>query len=152
MWWFAPVPTYAETAALIEDLENKRKTRGSVFFNKHLKIKVTSTGTKHVTTRKLFDGVPDNLAGWILEAEKNAIELDLTKVKEAFSKVVIGGWKIEDMKLLVKTGEEWVEPAATEVKTEEFFKTYILAESINPDAMRLDFGGKAGEIYEIEAF
>ena len=148
----AGLPTYAETAALIADLENKRKTRGSVFFNKHLRIKVTGSGTKHITTRKLFDGVPDNLAGWILEAENNYIELDLTNVQETFSKVVIGGWKLETMKLLVKLGDEWIEPTTTEITTQEFSKTYILAEAVTPDAMRLEFGGKSGEIYEIEAF
>ena len=148
----AGLPTYAETAAIIADLENKRKTRGSLLFNKHLKIKVTASGTKHLTTRKLFDGMPDNLAGWILEAENNFIELDLSKVKETFSKVVVGGWKIEGMKLLVKVGEEWTEPAAADVKIEEFSKTIILANAVTPSAMRLEFGGKAGEIYEIEVF
>ncbi len=85
-----------------------------------------------MTTRKLFDGVPDNLAGWILEAEDNFIELDLSKVTPTFSKVVIGGWKLEEMKLLVKIGDEWVVPATTEIKTEEFSKTYILPAAVTP--------------------
>ena len=148
----ANLPTYAQTAALIENLEYKRTHRGSVLFNCHKQIPATSSGLKHLSKHKLFDGMPDNLACWILESEDNYLELDLAEVKPSFCRVVIGGWHIEDMKLLVKIGDAWVEPATSEVKTEEFSKTYILSDTVAPNALRLEFGGKAGELYEIEAF
>ncbi len=148
----ADLPTYAEVDAQINDLEYKRTHRGSLLHDCATEIKITSSGTSGFTKRKLFDGVPDNLACWIRESENNFVQLDLTKVMPTFSKIVIGGWKLETMKLLVKIGEEWVEPAATEVTNEEFSKTYILADAITPEAMRLEFGGKSGELYEIEVF
>lgn len=148
----AELPTYAETAALIADLEYKRCNRGSLLFDSYTEIKVTSSGLRGLCRNKLFDGVPDNLACWVLESENNFVQLDLTKVNPTFSKVVIGGYQLEHMVLLVKLGDEWVEPAAAEVKNEEFSKTYILTESITPEAMRLEFGGKAAELYEIEVF
>ncbi len=148
----ADLPTYAQVKALIDDLEYKRTHRGSLLHDRYLDIKVTSSGLRGFCKNKLFDGMPDNLACWINRSEDNFVQLDLTQVKPTFSKVVIGGWQIEDMKLLVKIGEEWVEPAATEITNEEFSKTYILADAITPEAMRLEFGGKSGELYEIEVF
>jgi hypothetical protein len=146
------LPTYAEVDALINDLEYKRTHRGSLLHDCAMQIKITSSGTSGFTKRKLFDGMPDNLACWIRESENNFVQLDLTQVMPTFSKIVIGGWKLETMKLLVKIGEDWVEPAATEVTNEEFSKTYILADTITPEAIRMEFGGKAGELYEFEVF
>ena len=146
------LPTYAEVDALINDLEYKRTHRGSLLHECGSEIKITSSGTSGFTRRKLFDGVPDNLACWIRESENNFVQLDFVKVSPTFSKIDIGGWKLENMKLLVKIGEDWVEPATTEIKNEEFSKTYILKDAITPEAMRLEFGGKAAELYEIEVF
>jgi hypothetical protein len=148
----AGLPTYGETVKLIDELEYKRCNRGSLLFNCYSKIKVTQFGTKGLCRNKLFDGVADNLACWINKCEDNFIQLDLTQVNPTFSKVVIGGWKLDAMKLLVKIGEEWIEPAATEVTKEEFSTTFQLAEAVTPEAMRLEFGGEPGELYEIEVF
>lgn len=146
----AGLPTYQEVAALIDELEYKRTHGGSLLFDRREDITITSSGTTG-WSRKLFDGVPDNL-GWTQtgDAEK-FVELDLTKVKPTFTKVVVNGWHIEDMRLLLKKGEEVFEPVA-EVQTEEFCKTYILQEAICPDALRLEMFQKKVELYEISVF
>jgi hypothetical protein len=149
------LPTYEETAKLIDELEYKRTHRGSLLHDCDPKIKVTASGTSGFCKNKLFDGMPDNLVCWIRESENNFVQLDLTKVMPTFSKVVIGGWKLETMKLLVKIGEDWVEPATTEITNEEFSKTFLLKESVTADALRMEFHKPDGvlvELYEIEIF
>jgi hypothetical protein len=85
----ADLPTYDEVVALIADLEYKRTHRGSLLHDCAMQIKITSSGTSGFTKRKLFDGVPDNLACWIRESENNFVQLDLTQVNPTFSNRLI---------------------------------------------------------------
>ncbi len=146
----AGLPTYQEVAALIDELEYKRTHGGSLLFDRREDIEITSSGTIG-WSRKLFDGTTDNL-GWTQGGEgEKFVELGLAKVKPTFTKVVVNGYHIEDMKLILKNGEESFEPVA-EVQTEEFAKTYILKEAVTPDALRLEFFQKKVELYEISVF
>ena len=148
----ADLPTYAETAALIDKLEYERTHRGSLLFNRFMDIALTSSGTRGMVKAKLFDGVQDNMAGFVNKKDENFLELNLTKVKPSFNKVVIHGYGLDEMEIKVKTGETLSVPAVTDTKVEEFSKTFLLAETVSPDALRLEFGGKTVELYEIEAF
>ena len=147
----AGMPTYQETAALIDQQEYARTHRGSLLFARHKEIPITTNGFKRMSKHKLFDGRTDNFAGVVDAAEDCFVELDLTKVNPTFSKIVIGGYKLETMKLMVKIGEDCIEPIAR-IQTEEFSKTYILEGPITPSAMRLEFAEKNSELYEIEVF
>lgn len=148
----AGLPTYAETVALIDKLEYARTHRGSLLFNRHPEITITSSGFKSMCKHKLFDGVTDNLAGWVLKCENNYMEVDVSKVKPAFTKLVIGGFGIENMVLKFKTADELTDAIPAEVKTEEYAKTYVFAEPVCPDVLRMEFQGESVELYEIEAF
>lgn len=144
------LPTYQEVAALIDELEYKRTHGGSLLFDRRGEIAITSSGSTG-WSGKLFDGVADNL-GWTQTGDTGKfIELDLTKVKPTFTKVVVNGWHIEDAKLILKKGGEEAEPAA-QVQTEEFAKTFLLKEAVSPDALRLEFTQKRVELYEIAVF
>ena len=135
---------------MIEQLEYKRTHTGSLLFDCREKIEITSS-TGIGWARKLFDGTPDNLA-WTQGGEgEKFIELNLTKVKPTFTKVVVNGYNIEDMKLIFKNGEEQTEPEA-EVQSEAFCKTYILKQAVSPEALRLEFTAKRVELYEISLF
>lgn len=148
----ADLPTYAETAALIDRLEYERTHTGSLLFNRFLDITVTTSGARGMVKAKLFDGVRDNLAGWVNKKDENFMEVNLTKVKPSFSKVVIHGYGLEEMELKVKNGEELSAPAVKNTKCEEFSKTFNLTETISPDVLRLEFMGKQVELYELEVF
>jgi len=100
---------------------------------------------------KLFDGIRDNYALEYNGAGKY-LEMDISKFKPTFSKLVVGGFQLEDMELKVCVDGDWSVPATKEIKIEEFSKTYIFAEPICPDALRLEFGPHKIELYEIEAF
>ncbi len=148
----ADLPTYAEVAAMVEELDYKRTHGGSLLYERTGDIKITSSGMFKSTKFKFFDGVKDNFAGWVMDKPDNFIECDLTKVKPACKKIVLSGFKIEDAQLKVRVGDELVAPAIAETKIEEYAKTFILSETVAPDAIRFEFGGKKVEIYEIEAF
>lgn len=148
----ADLPTYAEVAALIDDLEYKRTHRGSLLHDRYTDIKVTTSGAGGLCRNKLFDGMPDNLAASMHRSPDNFMELDLTKVAPAFTKVVLGGYQIEQTQLKIKVNGEWVDADVIDTKTEEFAKTFILKTPVTPEAMRFEFQGIPAEIYEIEAF
>ena len=147
------IPTQAETAAMMEKLEAERVSGGSKLFERQSEIKVTSSSAVS-WVRKIFDGVRDSWA-WedYGDKEEKFYELDLSRAKPSFSKVVISGWHIEDAKLKIRCGsDELIDAPVAEEKTEEFSKTFLLKEEICPDALRLEFSQRRVELYEIEAF
>ena len=148
----ADLPTYAETAALIDKLEYERTHTGNLLFRRFADIKLTSSGSKHICRNKLFDGMLDNMAGHVLANPDNFFELDLTKVNVTFNKVVIKGYQIEDTQIKVRIGDELVAPVVTDTVTEEYSKTFLLAEPITPEALRFEFQGKQVELYELQVF
>ena len=148
----ADLPTYDEVVALIADLEYKRTHGGSLLFDRFDKVTITSSGARCMHKNKLMDGVRDNHCCWIRENPDNFMEVNLTKAKTTFSKVVLHGWKLENTVLKLRIGEELVEAKVAETQTEEFSKTFILAEPVTPDAIRFEFGGIMVEIYELEVF
>jgi hypothetical protein len=101
---------------------------------------------------KFFDGKKDNMAGHVFGNPDNFLEADVSKIKPACKKIVLCGFDIEDTRLKLRIGGELTEPKLAETKTEEYAKTFVLAETVTPDAIRFEFGGKKVEIYEIEAY
>ena len=142
--------TYQQVAAQIDGLEAERCSSKSKLFEKNHSIKITSSGSNG-WARKLFDGVSDNLAWTQVGDMDKYIELDLTKVKPTFTKVIVNGWHLEDAKLILKNGEEAVAVVADE-QTEEFCKTFVLKQPVTADALRLEFTQKRVELYEISLY
>jgi len=146
----ANIPSYEETAALIDKLEYERTHTGSLLFAHSDEVDVLASSP--AGKRKIFDGIRDNL-GWMQSSGAGKFyEINLKKTKFSFTKVIVYGFQIDDMVIKVRNGEELSVPAITEVKTEKFSTTFILAESICPDALRLEFGERRVELYEIEVF
>ena len=145
----AGLPTYQETVALVDKLEYERTHTGSLFFDREADMVIN--GRPGRGCYKLFDGVRDNY-GFECSGEGKYFEMDITKLGVTFSKLVVHGFQIDDVELKVRNNGELAVPAVKEVKDEEFSKTYIFAEPISPDALRLEFGEHRVELYEIEAF
>ena len=103
---------------------------------------------------KLFDGVRNNLGMRVDRQGDRFCELDLTKAKVSFSKVVISGWNMKaNVALKIRNGEELTSPEFTEIKATETDITYILKEAISPDAIRMEFYGDENmDISEFEVF
>ena len=147
----AGLPTYQETVALIDKMEYERTHRGSLLFERKKDIGITASSSTG-WCRKLFDGVTDNYAWSQIDDSEKFVELDLTKVKPTVQKIVVHGWHLEEMVLKLGNGGELAVPALKEVKTEEFSKTFVLAEAVCIDTLRLETNARRVELYEIEAF
>ena len=146
----AGMPTYQETEELINKLEYERTHGGSLLFNRYRDIEVTASVPS--SKYKLFDGIRDNYAWECIRKEKKFYEMNLSKVKPTFTKLVVCGFQIDDMEIKIRVGEELVTPAIAEVQIEEFSTTFVLKEPICPDVLRLEFGERPVELYEIELF
>ena len=145
----AGLPSYEETNALINKLEAERVAGCSKLVPIRHSIGVTGVAARH----RLLDGVRDNLAGSVGKSD-GFVELDLSKVKVNFNKVVVSGWNMaERVTLQLKNGGEYAAPAIAEMKEEELSTTYILKDTVCPDGLRLELaGGEKMEIYELEVF
>lgn len=92
-------------------------------------------------------------SSWIQVGDKEkVVEVNLTKLKPLFTKVVISGYGLENMELKIRNGEELTVPKIAEVKPEEFLVSNQLKNAISPNALCLEFDAKRVELYEIEVF
>ena len=146
----AGLPTYQETVALIDKLEYERTHSGSLLFNRYQDIDVTASVFSN--KYKLFDGIRDNYAWECIKKEKKFYEMNLSKIMPTFTKVVVSGFQIDDMQIKIRVGEELVAPAVSEVQIEEYSTTFILQEPVCTEILRLEFGERPIELYEIELF
>ena len=149
----AGMPTYQETVALIEKQEADRMANKSLLFERYRDVKVTSS-TSVGTVIKMFDGVDENWAWDQLKGDDKFYEVDISKIKPTFNKVVISGYNLDEMVLKLKLGDEYIIPEA-EIKDEEFARTYILKEAITADSIRMEFNKPDRvlvELYELEIF
>ena len=146
----AGMPTYAETAALIDRLENERKASKSLLFEREREVKVTSSEGQW-SSFKLFDGVRDNLAQ-ILKGKDLFVELDLSKVKPTFTTLGVYGWCLEGAKVKACTNGEWETLKPAKVENEEFSAIFTLKAAVTPDTLRIEFPAERVELYEIELY
>lgn len=146
----AGMPTYAETAQLIDRLEAERMNNKSLLFERERDVKVISPQGQW-SSYKLFDGVRDNLAQ-ILKGKDLFVELDLTKVKPTFSKIDLYGWCLEGTVVKVRMGEELITLESAKVENEEFSAKFLLKEPVTPDALRFEFPKERIELYEVELY
>ena len=149
----AGLPTYQETVALINEQEAARTANKSLLFERHKDVKVTSS-TSVGTVIKMFDGVDENWAWDQIKGDDKFYEVDVSKIKPTFNKVVISGYNLDEMVLKLKVGDEYMIPEA-EVKDEEFAKTYILKDAVTADSIRMEFNKPDRvlvELYELEIF
>ena len=150
----AGMPTYQETVELIEKLEQERVSGGSLLFERGKEIGYASSSGIGYTT-KFFDGVRDNWAWDQAKGDDKFYEIDISKIQPTFNKVVISGYRLDEMEIKVKIGDEYIVPETVEVQSEEFSKTFILKDSVTADALRMEFHKPDGvlvELYEIEVF
>ena len=119
------LPTYEEVEALVNKLEYERTHTGNLIFDRQFDIK--TTGSFAVNMRKLVDGVKDNYGVGVKSTDgPKFMEMNLTKVKPTFTKVVLHGFQIDDATIQIRNGDELTTPVIAEEKVKEFSKTFIL--------------------------
>ena len=147
----ADMPTYQETIALVEQKEYERTHDGNLLFGKHRSLSITNSGMAGYP-RKLFDGVHENWAWEQSKGEDKFYEINVSKVKPVFNKIVVSGNNIDNMQIRVRIDGELMTPAIAETQTGEFSKTFLLAEDICPDAIRMEFHRDRIELCEFGVF
>lgn len=149
----AGYPTYEETEALIDKLEYERTHRGSVLFDRRGDIEITTSYTYNFYHYKVFDGMLDNWALQLSQKGEKFYEMDLTKFRPSFKKVMVHGDNVDNATLKVRNNGELADAPVASTETAQYSKTFYLADTISPDCLRIefDFDGII-EIYEIEAF
>jgi len=149
----ADLPTYAETVALIDKLEYERTHTGSLLMGRGEEITISGSPMRGWKRVKLFDGMRDNLAYNLHAAEEQYMDVNVSKIRPAFTKVVIHGYQVEDAVIKIKLGDAWVTPETARSYTEEFSKTIILKQKVTADVLRLEFYRNLPiELYELEVF
>ena len=146
------LPTYEETAALIDGLEAQRASNKSLLFERERDIVITLTDKydSNWVKYKLFDGVRDNFA-CILRGD-TYLELNVTKIMPTFNKVVICGYCVEGAVVKARIDGELKELKPREVQNEEFSTTLLLDEPVCTDLLHFEFPAERVELYEIELY
>lgn len=150
----ARLPSYEETAALVDRLENERTHTGNLLFGKWQKM--TFGGTAKIMVPgsarmyKLVDGVRNVHGGVLRNKAENVLEVGLSELKPVFSKSAIWG-NMKTAKLVVKTGGAWQEPVEG-VRDGDWCFRFALPSSVEPEAVKLLFNRGTVELYEFELF
>lgn len=147
------LPTYEEVNELIDKLEAQRIANSSKLVPLRHDIAIEASRVA-VRKPKLLNGMYGDLAIDVPKSGERFCELNFTKVDVSFNKVVITGYNMKNnVALKLRVNGELMTPDITETKTEEMSITFLLKETVAPDALRLEFfGEEAMEVYELEAF
>jgi len=150
----AKLPSYEETAALVDRLEHERTHTGNLLFGKWQKMTIGGTAKTMSPTSirlyKLVDGIRNVHGGVLRSNEENVLEVGLSELKPKFSKVAIWG-NMKKAKLFVKTDGAWQDPIEG-VKDGDWCFRFTLPSSVQPEAVKLLFNRGAVELYEFELF
>lgn len=146
----AGLPSYQETAALIDRLEYERTHRDNLLFEATAAVEVSfSKKNRFYTKRKLFDGARDNLA-LELSGEDIFLEVDISKENPTFTRINVFGYQVDDVKVFAKKGEECTQLTVADQKTEEYATYLTLQGQVNCNVLRFEFGKDLVELYELE--
>lgn len=156
------LPTYDETAALINDIEADRLSSKSKLFGyweyEDFDFKTSLEDRQQPAEHKLTDGNRHAYA-WAQSSGKTMyVELNILTEKPTFNKIVVYGLNLEGMEFKVRMDGpdgELITPSVASVKVEENCTIITLSRSITPDSLRLEFPGGTGkrvELYEIEVY
>ena len=151
----AGMSTYEQVKAQVDAEEHARTHSGNKLVDKQDEIEITTTnsaGTVFKHFYKMLDGMYGNYAWDYAGKDTKFVELNLTKVKPTFQKVVVHGFQVADATLMVRNNGELSTPELAEMTNDEWSTTFILKEPVCPDCLRVEFGAPRIEIYEIEAF
>ena len=150
----AKLPSYEETAALVDRLEYERTHTGSLLFGKWQKMTLGGTAKTMSPTSirlyKLVDGIRNVHGGVLRSKGENVLEVGLSELKPMFSKAAIWG-NMKKAKLVVKTGGVWQDPIEG-VRDGDWCFRFTLPSPVQPEAVKLLFNRGTVELYEFELF
>ena len=150
----AKLPSYEETAALVDRLEHERTHTGNLLFGKWQKMTFVAKGTEQkkglTNAYKLVDGIRNVHGGVIRSKAESSLEIGLSELKPTFSKAAIWG-KMKTAKLLIKADGVWQDPVEG-VRDGDWCFRFALPLPVQPEAVKILFNRGTVELYEFELF
>ncbi|MBQ7176642.1 MAG: hypothetical protein IJS08_04435 [Victivallales bacterium] len=139
----------AEVAAEIDKLEEARKNRGNILFNRHKEIEVTAsrpTGSCY----KMFDGVTDVYAFQQVGGKDKFFEMAFPKFVPKFKTIRVYGYNIQGMTVKIRKRGDWITLKPDKIEEGEYMQVMSFNEELSTVKMRLEFPKSKLELYEIE--
>ena len=150
----AKLPSYEETAALVDRLEHERTHTGNLLFGKWQKMTFEARGTEQkkglANAYKLVDGIRNVHGGVMRSKSESCLEIGLSEVKPVFSKAAIWG-NMKKATLVVKADGAWQDPVEG-VRDGDWCFRFALPSPVQPEAVKLLFNRGTVELYEFELF
>ena len=144
--------TYAETKALVDKLEYERTHRDNQMLEKYLELGVASSNARG-GFYKLVDGTRD-VIGWSAKAKDPWIEFSFADRPARFSRLIVYGSGLANMKVSVRKGGEWKDLEAKSEKSGKYVRELDFGEVCTTVKMRISFPSGKGvsdvELYEVE--
>ena len=142
------LPALSEIRDKVDVAERKRNSTGNLLFNKHLEIEC-SASSPIWRTRKLFDGVEDNL-GWYENRKKEKFfELAFPKFVPHFSRIRLCGKNLDGVKVKIRKRGEWKTLETKKKDAGLYFVEFDYGQTWSTVKIRFEFPKKQIELYEI---
>lgn len=139
----------AEVAAEIDKLEEARKNRGNILFNRHNDIEITAsrpTGSCY----KMFDGVTDVHAFSQNRGKSGFFEMAFPKFVPEFNVIRVFGYNIDGMVVKIRKKGDWVTLEPAKLEKSEYMRELIFDKKLTTVKIRLEIPKGKFELYEIE--
>ena len=139
----------AEVAAEIDKLEEARKSRGNILFNRHNDIEITAsrpTGSCY----KMFDGVTDVHAFSQNRGKSGFFEMAFPKFVPEFNVIRVFGHNIDGMLVKIRKRGDWITLEPAKLEKSEYMQELIFDKKLTTVKIRLEIPKGKFELYEIE--
>ena len=151
----AKLPSYEQTAALVDRLEHERTHNGNLLFGKWQQLPLDASfkvkkGKRPTDCYKLTDGIRNVHAGVLLDRKENWLAADLAAIDRPFTKVALWG-NMKKAKLAVKVNGAWQDPIAG-VRDGDWCFRFTLPAAPRPEAIKLLLNRGQVQVYELEIF
>ncbi|MBQ6597058.1 MAG: hypothetical protein IJH79_05850, partial [Lentisphaeria bacterium] len=142
------LPALSEIRDKVDTAEKKRISTKNLLFNRHLEIEC-SASSPIWRTRKLFDGVEDNL-GWYENWKKEKFfELAFPKFVPRFSKIRLCGRNLDGVKVKIRKRGEWKTLEPKKQDSGLYFVELDYGQTWSTVKICFDFPKNQIELYEI---
>ena len=151
----AKLPSYEQTAALVDRLEHEQTHNGNLLFGKWQQLPLDASfkvkkGKRPTDCYKLTDGIRNVHADVLLDRKENWLAADLSAIDRPFTKVALWG-NMKKAKLSVKVDGVWQEPIAG-VRDGDWCFRFSLPAAPRPEAIKLLLNRGQVQVYELEVF
>ncbi|MBO4647280.1 MAG: hypothetical protein J5806_03905 [Lentisphaeria bacterium] len=142
------LPSLASVRAKVGAAEKARVSTKNLLFNKHLEIECTASSPIW-RTRKLFDGVEDNL-GWYENWKKDKFfELAFPKFVPKFSKIRLCGRNLDGVTVKIRKRGDWKTLEPAKKNNGPYFVEFDYGQTWSTVKIRFEFPKNKVELYEI---